>query len=412
MPAHALRVAAGGGVAACMPGAAAERDVRKKSKKKGLGAGAEVAAEPLVLGRFAPGEVLGRGAFFVVRAGRDVQTGQPVALKAFAPQLLRGWPADKVAACFRAELAAFRAVAPVAGVVELLASSSPLRAPLTTVLERGAYTLEWSLEKRTLSWADRGACAAQLATALVALHGLGRVHNDVKPANAMWFARPRQWKLIDIAGLVPSGTELPVDPPFWTPLFAAPGIARAALRGGGSVPVLPAFDTWALGVVLLDLLAVGRFEEHQCSLLAAALLDFAADPGPDPWLAWLATAAPVRVEDFAEPEPGDPAQARIAAAAGAALAEPTPAVAAVLAALRPPPTPRAHQVQAWLGLDGPFVDEIHEALPALRALYGPRKLATALRLWPPDVRALVGALDREPAVASARSLLRRRDVDA
>lgn len=81
--------------------------------------------------------------------------------------------------------------------------------------------------------------AAQLASALAAVHARGLVHHDVKPANVMLTADGA--KLVDFGISAVAGDD--TDQLLGTPAYVAP----ERLRG---VPPSPATDVYALGVVL------------------------------------------------------------------------------------------------------------------------------------------------------------------
>uniref|UniRef100_A0A452EFW8 Serine/threonine-protein kinase SBK2 n=2 Tax=Capra hircus TaxID=9925 RepID=A0A452EFW8_CAPHI len=95
-------------------------------------------------------------------------------------------------------------------------------------------------------------CAAQLASALEHIHSLGLVYRDLKPENVL-VCDPdcRQVKLADFGHTRPRGTLLrlagaPI--PYTAPELCAPPPLPEGL------PIQPALDAWALGVLLFCLL--------------------------------------------------------------------------------------------------------------------------------------------------------------
>jgi serine/threonine protein kinase len=93
------------------------------------------------------------------------------------------------------------------------------------------------------------------------LHKEGFVHRDLKPGNIMWQPRTYTWVLIDF-GLVSRIRES--APVGCTPAYAAPETALALLQGQKQMIVDDKVDSWALGVIALELLlerpAFGMFQ--------------------------------------------------------------------------------------------------------------------------------------------------------
>jgi serine/threonine protein kinase len=263
------------------------------------GRAAEERPKDLVLGRFEVGKVLGQGGFCLVREGRDA-SGVAVAVKTFNDQLTRKWSPREVEDRFRKEIATFEEFRSwrLAGVVELLAYGRSGK-DFTTVLELGAYTLEEALKqscrgkKKGLSTAAKASALHALCAALSGLHSRDRVHTDVKPANVMWFASSGEWKLIDLDGVAIANEELPLDPPFWTPQYCAPEVAKAVLDGQSRFAVHWSLDSWAAGVCVLDVLANGgAFDELKASLVTVDIFDDEWDvrAGDEKhWMEWLAS---------------------------------------------------------------------------------------------------------------------------
>ncbi|XDA83856.1 hypothetical protein R6Z07M_013708 [Ovis aries] len=124
-------------------------------------------------------------------------------------------------------------------------------------------------------------CAAQLASALEHIHSLGLVYRDLKPENVL-VCDPdcRQVKLADFGHTRPRGTLLrlagaPI--PYTAPELCAPPPLPEGL------PIQPALDAWALGVLLFCLLT-GYFPWDQP--LAEA------DPFYEDFIVWQASGQP------------------------------------------------------------------------------------------------------------------------
>lgn len=92
---------------------------------------------------------------------------------------------------------------------------------------------------------------SQIAAALHALHAAGYVHRDIRTGNIIWMPLERRWALIGF-GHVARVDD--VVPPRATLPYAPPEALRAQQAGARSMIVAPAVDTWALGLVALQVL--------------------------------------------------------------------------------------------------------------------------------------------------------------
>eukprot|EP00931_Biecheleriopsis_adriatica_P068540 TRINITY_DN42488_c0_g1_i1.p1 TRINITY_DN42488_c0_g1~~TRINITY_DN42488_c0_g1_i1.p1 ORF type:complete len:491 (+),score=99.14 TRINITY_DN42488_c0_g1_i1:89-1561(+) len=290
----------------------------------------------LVLGRYQVKgvDVLGVGNFSVVRRGKDTKDGAEVAVKELKTDK---WSEAK----FRREIFLFEALLgrvkqhtdsetggnesepgsrltrsatlvgtaqeaqsaelrhlpiPHAMLVQLLGHSdvkNTRAGPCFTVLELGQFTLHdlvVSCKDASKKNCDHSLSRevelvrvfVQLSRALMYIHSLHFIHGDVKPANLMWFTATHSWKLIDLDGLR-SPAELidarEVD--FFTPIYAAPELARA-VAAEGALRLSRRLDVWSAGIVVLEL-------DMLESPLASRFADFCAvgDDGFKVFMQWL-----------------------------------------------------------------------------------------------------------------------------
>jgi serine/threonine protein kinase len=203
--------------------------------------------EGTVAGRYELGPVIGVGSSAVVRRGRDLHGGTPVAIKLFHP----GASANDHRQ-LQQELAAL-ALLEHSGLVGLYDGGTEEGRPfVVTELVEGptvaARILDGPMpldEVRTLG--------AQLADALAHVHAAGFVHRDIKPANVILGSgnRPR---LADfgISRAVESTAATTEGGVVGTAAYLAPEQVRGEVVG-------PPADVYALGLLLLEALT-GRRE--------------------------------------------------------------------------------------------------------------------------------------------------------
>ncbi|XP_037015716.2 serine/threonine-protein kinase SBK2 [Artibeus jamaicensis] len=225
---------------------------------------------------------LGQGRFGRVLLVTHRQKGTPLALKQLpkTSTSLRGFLYEF---CVGLSLGTHPAVVAAYGIaIESADSYSFLTEP---VLHGDLITLIQPKVGLPHSAAQR--CAAQLASALEYIHSHGLVYRDIKPENVL-VCDPdcRRVKLTDFGHTRPRGTLLRLTGP---PIpYTAPELCAPPPLPEG-LPIQPALDAWALGVLLFCLLT-GYFPWDQP--LAEA------DPFYEDFLLWQTSGQP---EDRPQP---------------------------------------------------------------------------------------------------------------
>jgi serine/threonine protein kinase len=206
--------------------------------------------------RFRPIDVLGRGAMGIVHRALDEETGAEVALKTL-PELT-----PEQIYRLKQEFRALTGITHpnLVELYELVVSESACF--FTMELVRGVAFLDF-LRDRVRGEVDGGldlsesACVhfrgllRQIVLGLAALHGAGKLHRDVKPSNIM-VDRDQRVVLLDfglstaLRGNRPGDDELGVVA--GTPAYMAP-------EQSWGMPLTPAADWFALGVVLYEVLS-------------------------------------------------------------------------------------------------------------------------------------------------------------
>ncbi len=208
------------------------------------------ADEPIVVGRFVVGQILGRGAFGIVYRAYDPQLDRDVALKVSIASNLT----IEQLALFRSEA---RAVANLrhpyivplfeAGVIDgrfYLASAFipgvTLREAIDSRADHGGFPVAESVK-----------IVERLATALDYAHRTGTVHRDVKSANVMLDAASEP-HLLDFGLALRSGSSNTVPSAqtrIGTPAYMAPEVVREVANRNEAIA-----DQYSLGIVLYELL--------------------------------------------------------------------------------------------------------------------------------------------------------------
>jgi serine/threonine protein kinase len=205
-------------------------------------------AQPVVVaGRYELGPVIGLGSSAVVRRGRDLHDGEPVAVKMFRPGA-----SEYERRQLHQELATL-ATLEHPGLIGLHDGGTDGGRPfVVTDLVEGP-TLAERLQEGPLSVDEVRMLGAQLADALGHVHAAGFVHRDIKPGNVLLEAGHRP-KLADfgIARALESTAATTEGCVVGTAAYLAPEQVRGE-------PVGPPTDVYALGLLLLEALT-GRRE--------------------------------------------------------------------------------------------------------------------------------------------------------
>jgi serine/threonine-protein kinase len=229
------------------------------------------AGQPLLNNRYRLGSLLGEGGGSQVVEADDLRTGRQVAVKlirlpaTLAPAQRQEW----VARLHReAELARRLDHPDIVAVYE--AGLQGAQAWLAMERVRGVDLTRYTQRHLLLPENLVLRIGARVAAALAHAHAQGVVHRDLKPANVLVNLAAGQVKLADFgvarqedASVTRTGMTL------GTPAYMAP----EQLAG---TPASPATDTYALGVMLFELLAGRR--PHQAATLGELLQATAQQP--------------------------------------------------------------------------------------------------------------------------------------
>jgi len=105
------------------------------------------------------------------------------------------------------------------------------------------------------------------------------------------------WKLIDLEGCLRTTGGVSVCQDNFTPLYASPELARFAIGDEAPQPC-ETMDTWAAGVLLLDVLeSCAAFQETKSGFDSAALFEEESVPN-ESWYRWVADPVPLVLEEI------------------------------------------------------------------------------------------------------------------
>ncbi len=230
-------------------------------------------APELLGGRYALGEVLGRGGMAEVRRGTDVRLGREVAIKVLRADLARD-PAFH--SRFRQEAQAAASLDAPAVVAVYDTGDDERSVPWIVMELVDGRTLREVLATEGRLLPQRALeVAADVCSALDAAHAAGMVHRDIKPANVMLTDRG-EVKVMDFgiarAAAVSSATMTQTEAVIGTAAYLSPEQARGE-------HVDPRSDIYSTGCLLYELVT-GAPPFVGDSVIAVAYQHVREDPVP------------------------------------------------------------------------------------------------------------------------------------
>ncbi len=254
----------------------------------------------LLAGRYRVGARIGGGASGEVFEGIDLRTGNPVAIKRIpiAAEIPSAVRADWLARLHREADVSRRLDHP--DILKILeAGLTPHEAWLAMERVHGTDLARYTLRHRLLPEAVVLDIGARIGAALAHAHARGIVHRDLKPANVLVDLGQSTLKLIDFGvARTDESTVTRTGMTLGTPAYMAPEMLAGAPAG-------PTTDTYALGVMLYELLSGRR--PHQADTLGELLRSTHREPAmplsrlrPD-----LPAPVVAAVEQLLAREPGD-----------------------------------------------------------------------------------------------------------
>ena len=200
-------------------------------------------ASTAVAGRYAIGELLGRGGMGEVFDAVDLRLDRAVALKRLRADLAHD-PTMRRRVEVEARLAA-RLVHP--NVVTVFDSGVEDGHPFIVMERLDSRTLGDALADGPLAAADVRAVGLQILEALAAAHDIGLIHRDVKPGNVL-AAGGGGWKVADFG--IATSTDADHTITRTGELLGSPSyLAPERIEGR---PATPVSDLYALGVLLYE----------------------------------------------------------------------------------------------------------------------------------------------------------------
>ncbi len=245
----------------------------------------------LFAGKYRIERELGRGGMSAVYVARNEALQAEVALKVISPKL--GSDPEAIARFAREGVACSRVRH--RAIIQVFDAGEHQGTPwLAMELLPGESLFDRIKREGTLPPAEVARIAAEVASALVPVHGMGIIHRDLKPQNIFLDSGedPPQPKILDF-GIAKLGDEgMPAltqnGIAMGTPYYMAPEQARGERQLG------PAVDLWALGVIMLE--AVSGELPYERGGMATYMIEVASKPPRD--VRRLAPAAPPRLQEL------------------------------------------------------------------------------------------------------------------
>ena len=341
-------------------------------------------ASPAVAGRYAIGELLGRGGMGEVYDATDLRLDRHVALKRLRADLMHD-PSMRRRVEEEARLAA-RLVHP--NVVTVFDSGVANGHPFIVMERLDGRTLCDDLERGPLAAQEIRTLGLQVLDALAAAHEIGLIHRDVKPGNVL-AATGGSWKVADFG--IATSTDADQTLTRTGELLGSPSyLAPERLEG---MPATPASDLYALGVLLYEAATgVRPFGEGTALAIAVRIREghhtpvHEAAPDVGPAIAGVIERAMSLDPADRFASAGEMAAALRADPPAAGATEDTDPAGTVVLARSPDPTAVLEPVPPSSGATGPIESPIPEPSPAAFPLTGgvasdrraPRRLLAAL----------------------------------
>uniref|UniRef100_A0A7S3L0D0 cGMP-dependent protein kinase n=1 Tax=Amphora coffeiformis TaxID=265554 RepID=A0A7S3L0D0_9STRA len=231
-----------------------QRTKKKKKKQRAATSSTPSASSPTFADKYyinPDDPPLGEGAYATVYLGVDRQTGEKVAVKRFPRPVTH-------ATVFQREMRVLQYVLQfgghphICGLHDFFADDdSDADYQVVVDFVSGGEMFDHLINNGAYSEADAARLVREVASALAFLHGIGVVHNDLKPENIMLSttkAADSVVKLVDFGSAFIPGLQ-PLDGVFTT-AYASPETFTLPM---GQRPQ-PAADMWALGVILYIML--------------------------------------------------------------------------------------------------------------------------------------------------------------
>ncbi|KAM0684633.1 hypothetical protein MDAP_000404 [Mitosporidium daphniae] len=222
------------------------------------------------------GELLGKGSYGNVHAGRNELTGFEVALKFIDKSAVLKKPSHYER--LRREVRILRLIKEKSPFLLSLHAvhETPTHLIIVTELLKGGELIspikEGSFKEETFAREIFG----QLVSAVHLLHEHGIIHRDIKPQNVLLSADKKRLKLVDF-GFATIWSQDERQRSFCgSPYYASPEMVNGIPYKG------PEVDIWSLGVILYSMISGGRlpFVDNTLKGLYARIATGRADPLP------------------------------------------------------------------------------------------------------------------------------------